>query len=131
MIGDRVVVARHADFERRKAAGEATAVISQEEIEKRNPAHSWQLLTRVPSLLVLDSLGAVYARTTRMSVYPCWPRVAIDGKILQTRPNLAVELPPPNEIYGIEVYAGSARLPVEVPGEGDQRFCGLIMVWTR
>jgi hypothetical protein len=131
VVGDRMVVARHVDFERRKAAGEATAVISEDEINKRNPPHTWQLLTRVPSLLVLDSLGFVYARSSRMATYSCWPRVAIDGKVLLGRPNLAVELPPPSEIYGIEVFAGSARLPIDVPGEGDQRFCGLIMVWTK
>ena len=131
VVGDRPVVARHADFERRRAAGEPNAVITEEEIDKRNPPHAWQLLTRVPGLLVLDSLGFVYARASRMSVYKCWPRVAIDGKILMGRPNLAVELPPSTEIYGIEVYSGSARLPIDVAGEGDQRFCGLIAVWTK
>lgn len=131
VVGDRVVVARHMDFERRRAAGEPNTVITEDEIDQRKPPHSWQLLTRVPSLLVIDSLGAVYARSSRMSRYMCWPRVAIDGKVLQGRPNLAVELPPPSEIYGIEVYAGSARMPIDISGEGDQRFCGVIMVWTK
>jgi hypothetical protein len=60
----------------------------------------------------------------------CWPRVAIDGLIQPTRANLAL-LPPPSEIYAIEIFAGPASQPLKMAGEGEQRFCGLIAIWTR
>jgi hypothetical protein len=40
-------------------------------------------------------------------------------------------MPPPSEIFGIEVFAGSARQPLEFGGEGEERYCGLISVWTK
>lgn len=130
VVGDHRVNARHNDFERRQEAGVATATVTAAEIERRQPASTWQLLTRLPSLQILDSLGVISARSSRMSYLLCWPRVAIDGLILPERPNLAL-LPPPGEIFGIEVFAGSARLPLEFGGEGEQRFCGLIAIWTK
>ncbi len=130
VVGDRRVNARHDEFEQRHAAGDATASITAEEISRRNPVSTWQLLTRVPSLLVLDSAGSIYARSSRMSNIVCWPRVAIDGKILMGIPDLA-QLPTPSEIFGIEVFAGGASTPLKYGGEGDGRYCGLIAIWTR
>lgn len=130
VVGNRPVNARHEDFARRRERGDATASITAEDIERRAPVSTWQLLTRMPSLLLVDSLGSVYARTSRMSTIMCWPRVAIDGLIQPERPNLAL-LPPPNEIFGIEVFAGSARLPLSFGGEGEGRYCGLIAIWTK
>ncbi|MBL0171851.1 MAG: carboxypeptidase regulatory-like domain-containing protein [Gemmatimonadaceae bacterium] len=130
VVGDRPVNARHSDFERRQARGDATTSLSAADIERRRPASTWQLLTRVPSLQVLDSAGYIYAKSSRMSTILCWPRVAIDGIVQTGRPNLAL-LPPPTEIFGIEVFAGSARVPLEYGGEGEERYCGLIAIWTK
>ncbi len=64
-------------------------------------------------------------------------RVAIDGLLQsQLRVNLA-NLPPPSEIYAIEVFSGAATVPVQYNKmsnrEGDNKFraCGLIAIWTR
>jgi len=38
-------------------------------------------------------------------------------------------LPPPREIAGIEVYAGSATIPPQF--NGMNRGCGVILVWTK
>lgn len=135
VFGDRVVPARQAAFDERQRRGDANAVVTREEIEKRSPSYTWQLLTRLPTITVLDSLGFIYAKSSRTSSVLCWPRVAIDGKIIaesdpEMRPNLAF-LPPPSEIYGIEVFAGSARLPLDLGGEGQKRTCGLISITTR
>lgn len=130
VVGDRTVNARHNEFERRREQGLTSASITAEEIAKRNPVSTWQMLTRIPSLLILDSLGYVYARSNRSTRYLCWPRLAIDGNIIPGRPNLA-ELPAPQTIYGIEVFAGPSRLPTELGGEGESRFCGLIAIWTK
>ena len=130
VLGDRTVNARHREFERRRERGDATATITADEVARRLPASTWQLLTRVPSLQLLDSAGYVYARSTRMSTVLCWPRLSIDGQVIAGRPNLAM-MPPPSEIFGIEIFAGSASLPLPSGGEGDERFCGLIAVWTK
>ncbi|MCC6241545.1 MAG: carboxypeptidase regulatory-like domain-containing protein [Gemmatimonadaceae bacterium] len=130
VIGNRSVNVRHREFEQRLANGGATASITQEDIAKRNPASTWQMLTRVPSLLLLDSAGGVFAKSSRMSTVLCWPRLAIDGMVIPGRPNLS-NLPPPSEIFGIEVFAGPARTPLAMGGEGDERYCGLIAIWTK
>lgn len=130
VVGNRTINARHAEFERRHASKDATASITADEIERRNPVSTWQMLSRVPSLMVLDSAGSIYARSSRMSSIVCWPRVAIDGQILSGIPNLA-QLPPPREIFGIEVFAGSASTPLRYGGEGEGRYCGLIAIWTK
>jgi Carboxypeptidase regulatory-like domain len=130
VIGNRTINARHAEFERRHAAGDATASITADEIERRNPVSTWQMLSRVPSLMVLDSAGSIYARSSRMSSIVCWPRVAIDGQVLSGIPNLA-QLPNPRDIFGIEVFAGSASTPLRYGGEGEGRYCGLIAIWTK
>ena len=130
VVGDRTVNARHQDFERRRISGDATATITADEIARRNPVSTWQLLARVPSLLVLDSAGSIYARSRRMSNVVCWPRVAIDGLVLSGIPNLA-QLPNPSDVFGIEVFAGAASTPIRHGGEGEGRYCGLIAIWTK
>ena len=76
---------------------------------------------------VMGTLGTLLDAVNHASTEQ---RVAIDGLIQPERPNLAL-LPPPSEVLGIEVFAGSARLPLEFGGEGEQRFCGLIAIWTK
>lgn len=60
---------------------------------------------------------------------PCVMRVVVDG-LLQPSPDLR-QLPPPDEIHGVEVFAGAASVPVQYAGIGEGKMCGLIAVWTR
>jgi hypothetical protein len=136
----RVPNTRFSDFDRRRAAGRASRFIGQDEIERRAPVSTWQLLTRVPGMIVLDSLGYRFAKSTRERALSCWMRVAINGRLLpEGRPNLAM-LPPPTELYGIEVFTGPSTIPPEFTSQGasgtedDMRsrtFCGIISLWTR
>jgi len=54
----------------------------------------------------------------------------------QVRVNLA-DLPPPSEIYAVEVFSGAAMVPVQYhkmsirDGDNNFRACGLIAIWTR
>ncbi len=129
---------RFTDFETRRARRLTTASITREEIEKRNPVSLWQMLTRVPSVLVVDSLGFVYARSMRDRNVECWLRVAINGVVVtEGRPDLRT-LPAPGEVYGIEVFAGSATIPATLASQGGgedgpraRTGCGLISIWTR
>ncbi|MBY0489497.1 MAG: carboxypeptidase regulatory-like domain-containing protein [Gemmatimonadaceae bacterium] len=134
----RVTNTRHSDFDRRRATSRASLIIDREEIERRGPVSTWQLLTRVPGMIVLDSLGYRYAKSTRERALSCWMRVAIDGRLLpEGRPNLAMLLPP-TEVYGIEVFSGPATIPPEFTsqaametGERSRTWCGIISIWTR
>lgn len=129
---------RHSDFETRRARGLASASFSREDIEKRNPVSAWQMLSRVPSILIVDSMGAYYAKSTRERTLDCWMRVAIDGRMLpDARFNLAL-LPSPQEIHGIEVFAGPSSIPLNLGSFGNngtdgrtRTFCGVIAIWTR
>lgn len=137
VVGDRPVLARYAALEVRRQRGDATASISRDEIEQRNPVSTWQMLRRVPSLQIVDSADVVAARSSRDVHVPCYFRLAIDGLVRpEQRPNLA-QLPPPSEVYAIEVFSGAASVPVQYSAvnmrayNDDTRSCGLIAVWTR
>jgi carboxypeptidase family protein/TonB-dependent receptor-like protein len=40
-------------------------------------------------------------------------------------------LPPPDQIHGIEVFAGPASIPPQYNGAANDKMCGLIAIWTR
>jgi hypothetical protein len=41
------------------------------------------------------------------------------------------DLPHPDEIHGIEVFAGPSTIPLQYGGTGGGKWCGLIAIWTR
>lgn len=131
----RVQNTRFSDFERRRAAGIPTATIDQDEIERRAPVSTFQLFARLPGVLLIDSLGSWYAKSRREKTVTCFIRVAVDGRLLpDSRTNLAL-LPAPQDVRGIEFFAGPARIPPELYSagaiDGGRSFCGLIAIWTR
>jgi hypothetical protein len=145
VMGDRRVLARHDEFEMRLLRREATASITSQEIEKRHPTSTWQMLTSVAAIDVADRFEngqfVVVATSRRammsemLSSQPCFLRVMVDGVMLpaddaQGRTNLSY-LPPPSSIHGIEVFAGGASIPLQYTGAGAAKWCGLIAVWTK
>jgi hypothetical protein len=145
IMGDKRVLARHDEFETRRLRGEPTASITAEEIQKRNPTHTWQMLTNLPSIRVSDRFEngnfVVVAASARApmselrNTQPCFLNVMIDGVMMpaddaQGRPNLS-NLPPPSSIHGIEVFAGGASIPLQYTGAGAAKWCGLIAIWTK
>jgi hypothetical protein len=154
VIGDRPMLARHQEFETRRAQHLATASITADDIEKRNPIDTWQMLTNVPSMRVTQGAGmaGVYAMSNREqpvvkrldgqgggASVPCWYRVMIDNVMLpDPQPDLSNVLPNPHEVHGIEVFAGLATIPVQyqqhvtdAQGNSRSNTCGLIVVWTK
>jgi hypothetical protein len=154
VIGDRPMLARHQDFETRRAQHQATVSITADDIEKRNPVETWQMLTNVASMRVTQGAGmaGVYAMSNREqpvvrnlngsgggASVPCWYRVMIDNVMLpDAQPDLSIVLPNPHEVHGIEVFAGLASIPVQYnqrvtdpQGNGRSNTCGLIVVWTK
>jgi hypothetical protein len=91
--------------------------------------------------------------TTLQSV-PCYMSVMIDGVMMGGDPaptallkskgaaaptppqqtdgtfNM-MNLPPPDQIHGIEVFGGPASIPPQYNGAANNKMCGLIVIWTR
>jgi hypothetical protein len=93
--------------------------------------------------------------TTLQSV-PCFMSVMVDGVLMAGDPavqsgaftmskGVAVptppqqhdgtfdltNLPPPDQIHGIEVFGGPASIPPQYNGAANNKMCGLIAIWTR
>jgi hypothetical protein len=139
VVAGRAVSTRTDAFDTRRARGEATASIGAEEIARRKPAYAWQLLATVPAVRTLEGPQGVALYSSRVSVTSlldpsirhCWFRVAIDGVLLPGDPPNLGELPRPEDIHGIEVFAGAATIPLEYAGAGRDKWCGLLAVWTK
>jgi hypothetical protein len=149
VLGDKPVLARYEEFETRLRNREATAAITEDDIRKRNPTQTWQMLTNISAMQVSDRQEhgelVVVASSRRGMVNsvigprgnaPCFMTLMIDGVEMPAedaatgRVNLN-RLPPPSEIHGIEIFAGGAVLPAKYSGAGAGKWCGLIAVWTK
>lgn len=139
IVGDvRRRVDRFDEFETRRMNAAATRSITRDELAKRNPTAAWQMLTNIPALRIGEVDGKVYARSLRVyqqSILDpnkaCFMRVMVDGVTWpDAQPDLKT-LPPPDAIYGIEVFAGPASIPPQYGGSGSDKWCGLIAIWTR
>jgi hypothetical protein len=148
--GAKPGLARHADFDMRRVSHDATASFSEEDIAKRNPTQTWQMLTAVSSINVTDRqedgnsmVVAASRRGMVTNIYggnvkgnqPCFLKVMVDGVAVAAddaigRTNLS-NLPAPSSVYGIEVFAGPRTIPPQYSGAGDMKYCGLIAIWTK
>lgn len=114
-----------ADFKQRMERGFGD-FITREEIEKRSPQHTSDLLRTVPGV----NVGPVrYGRarvTMRRAGRECQPVVFLDG--VMTR-NYTVDNLEPQAIEGIEVYRRGSETPpqFEVSSSG----CGVLVIHTR
>lgn len=135
-------IQRHSEFEDRLQLRAASAAFTAADIDKRGPVDAWQMLQNVPGLKIVDS-GMVTAESSRgqkvtpaLTLVPCYFVVMVDAvEMKPIRPSDAAFdlrlLPKPNEIHGIEVFDGPARIPVQYMGARSDTWCGLIMIWTK
>jgi hypothetical protein len=69
------------------------------------------------------------------SASKCYFVVMVDGQLMTPSGNNEAfdlrQLPRPDEIHGIEVFAGPSSIPVQYGGTGSGKWCGMIAVWTR
>jgi outer membrane receptor for ferrienterochelin and colicin len=140
VVGARIVSGRLDEFEARRRNHQATVSITREEIEKRNPVESWQMLRGIAGVTVATRDYKVVATSRRAMISrfdnaPCFLLVMVDGVPLskvgtESGFNLQ-ELPPPDQIHGIEVFVGPASIPLQYGGTGNGKWCGLIAIWTR
>ena len=136
VIGDRPVIARHAEVDERIMRGEPNAVVTRRDIEKRGPIALSQMLRGMAGLRLADSLGSTVAISTRGmklerdgQMYPCVMRVMVDGIILSA--SNSIDNVMPNDVYAVEVYYGAARVPLQFAGIRTDAWCGLVAIWSR
>jgi outer membrane receptor for Fe3+-dicitrate len=142
VLGDQALhgMRRNDEFDTRRLNHSATASFTRDDIIKRNPVDVWQMLTAVPSIRIVDSAGVTVESTRSLNVNPdmsvakCYLTVMVDGLVMNATPQQAFDLrllPKPEEIHGVEVFAGPSSIPVQYNGAGTNKWCGLIAVWTR
>ena len=125
--------ARFGEFESRLKNHQATAAFTRDDILTVNPVDTWQMLSRVPSVKLIPNgaTGGMLAASNRGQVKGalCYMNLMIDGVMFAGSD--VSKLPPPDQIHGLEVFAGPASLPPQYSGAGKGKWCGLIAVWTR
>jgi iron complex outermembrane receptor protein len=145
VVDEPAVVARFADFESRRKNHQATASFTAEDIRKVNPVDAWQMLSRVPAMKLVPSSKQIGGgllpvsnrgmKVDRTGAGPCFMSVMIDGvTMIPTPPDLAFDLrrlPAPDEIHGIEIFAGPGSIPPQYNGAGNDKRCGLVAIWTK
>ena len=131
----RPVKGRHEDFAMRLKRREASAVVTQDQIDKRNPVKLSTMLRGIPGLRIADSLGQTVAISTR-GMKPvlgkpvdCVMRVMVDGISMPAA--ISLDALVPNEVFGIEVFNGAARIPPSMSATRTDTWCGVIAIWTR
>ena len=102
---------------------------TREEIEKRNPANTTDLLRTVPGIR-LQPLG-FGRQTLRFRGSRCPPLVWIDGSPLGAG-EFDIDNVPSRSIEAMEIYTGIAALPSEfTAGPTTTTSCGTIVIWSR
>ena len=111
------------EFESRRQRGFGT-FLTRTDIERRNPRNTSDLFRTVAGVTVVPNAFGGDLRMARSM--DCAPDIYIDG--MEAR-GLRIDVIPPADIAGIEVFRGPAETPVRF-----RRFmagCGVISVWTR
>lgn len=129
------------EFETRRLNRQATASFTREDIRKRNPVDAWQMLLAVPSIKIADTSGVTVESTRGRVTKPdgsqakCYLAVMVDGLVMNATPGHEGfdlrQLPRPEDIHGIEVFAGPSSIPLQYLSTGKNGWCGLIAIWTR
>ena len=144
IVGGRRVTSRLDDFETRRILRLATATITRDEIEKRNPFALSQMLTNLPSIRIADSAGVKVAISTRgmkKTVYTdatgrprdglahCMLQVMVDNTLMPY--GFDLDQISPKDVHGVELFAGAARTPPNLTSIRTDAWCGLLVIWTR
>jgi len=124
-----------AQFEQRRRLG-VGEFMTADEIKQRNSVFATELMRKFKTVNVsADHSGPIaqyYAISNREGGNPqlgaCPMQVYLDQVPLPSPFNIDL-LPPPRDIAGIEVYAGSSTIPLQF--SGFDRGCGVILVWTK
>ena len=124
------------EFEERRLAGNGGRFLTQADLEKRPFSTTGDAIRQLPGLDVLRSRVGMVVVNTRdtQRQQACPAAVVLDGAFVFGTGG-ASETPfninniPPNQIAGIEYYAGAASIPSK--WGATRHTCGLIAIWTK
>jgi outer membrane receptor for ferrienterochelin and colicin len=119
-----------AGFDRRRASSNGT-FITREEIEHRNPQRLSQMFYSVPGVRVGGSaMGDTHTDLySSRSRYSCPMLYYLDGIRQPPTSGFGIDILPPQDIEGIEVYLGPSGTPAVFRYRGGH--CGVVAIWTR
>lgn len=124
-------VGKMAGFDQRRATAFGS-FITREDIEQARPGRISQLFYAVPGVRVVPAPDNDILDTRLVSARAgginCYMDLFLDG-IRQPFDGFNIDLLPPEDIEGIEVYAGSSRTPAIFARRGSP--CGAVVIWTR
>jgi hypothetical protein len=125
-------------FERRRRRGLGT-FLTADDLARRNPRvlsdalvniNGTRVMERGRGKVLISSRGLAPTLTAgSVQAGPCILRLIIDGVSLPG--GTSVDEIKPEEVAGIEIYAGAAQLPVELAHFQEDTWCGAVVVWTR
>jgi hypothetical protein len=125
-------------FERRRRRG-LGVFLTAEDLARRNPRvlsdalvniNGTRLMERGSGKVVISSRGLVPQQVQGGKVAaPCILRLVLDGQTLPA--GTSVDEVQPEEVAGIEIYPGSASLPVELAHFQEDSWCGAVVIWTK
>jgi len=125
-------------FEQRRKRGMGV-FLTTKDIERRNPRllsdalvaiNGIQLMTRGSGKVAIASRGmAPQAYQGGKTAAPCILRLIVDGMAMPA--GSSIDNISPNEVAGMEIYAGPSSTPVELAHYQEDSWCGAILVWTK
>lgn len=124
-------VGKMAGYDERRASGFGS-FITREDIARAQPSRLSQLFYAIPGVRVVpppdaDILGTRLV-SARAGGINCYMQLFLDG-IRQPLEGFNIDLLPPEDIEGIEVYVGASRTPAIFSFRGAP--CGAVVLWTR
>lgn len=112
-------------FERRMSVGQGR-FITRDDIVKRNPIRLIDMIRFLPGVRS-DCRGAICQILLNHDRSGCPPAIFVDDQ----RTSMAVlDITPPGDVEGVEVYRGAAETPPELNNQ-TARCGGAIAIWTR
>lgn len=123
-------IGKMAGFDRRRTGASGT-FITREDIERRQPQRLSQMFYTVPGVRVVGAaMGETHTNlySTR-SPFSCPMLYYLDGIRQPPTSAFGIDVLPPQDIEGIEVYVGSSSTPAVFRYRGAQ--CGVVAIWTR
>jgi hypothetical protein len=129
-----------SEFDSRHQRGEATQSLSRAQILDRHFVQTWQVISGLRAVRVYQTREGIFAMSGRGNLpslrtlgAACPYTIVLDGISIVARNANGVdlnELPAPERLHGVEIYAGGTRLPALYASLAGSGFCGVIGLWT-
>lgn len=115
-------------FETRRSRG-IGHFITRAQIENRHPLVLSDMLRLIPGAILINAdNGRTAVRFSRVARNNCPPQFFVDGIEVM---GFSIDDMPPNDVEGVELYAGAAGLPPEYNRLHGTSICGTVIIWTR